>query len=150
MCSPVLSPVLAKLYNKCLAESCFPPCWKPSPVVPVFKNDGERSETSKYRPISLLSIISKIFESFINDSLTKYVDITGLFPDLQYGFRATKLLSFNCHRDALLVAVEMHGFELPEEPSLYLLGLTFYSIYGLEAIYTVHCQGLFKGSGLPL
>ena len=30
MCSPELSPVFAKLYNKCLAESCFPSCWKSS------------------------------------------------------------------------------------------------------------------------
>ena len=30
MCSPELSPVLAKLYNKCLAKSCFPSCWKSS------------------------------------------------------------------------------------------------------------------------
>ena len=88
MCSPQLSPVLAKLYNKCLAESCFPSCWKSSSVVPGFKNDGERSDPVKYRPISLLPIISKIFGSFINDSFTKHLDIAGLFSDLQYGFRA--------------------------------------------------------------
>ena len=57
MCSPDLSPVLAKLNNKCLAASCFPPHWKSSSVVPVFKNDGERSDLDKYRPISLLPII---------------------------------------------------------------------------------------------
>ena len=48
----------------------------------------ERSHPGKYCPISLLPNISKIFESFINDSLTKHLDITGLFSDLQYGFRA--------------------------------------------------------------
>ena len=48
----------------------------------------ERSDQGKYRPISLLPLISKIFESFINDSLTKHRDIIGLFSDLQYGFRA--------------------------------------------------------------
>ena len=37
--------------------------------------------------VSLLPIISKIFESFINDILTKHLDITGLFSNLQYGFR---------------------------------------------------------------
>ena len=81
-------PVLAKLYNKCLAESCFPSCWKSLLVVSVFKNVGKRSDPGKYRPISLLPIVSKIFESPINDSLTKHLDITGLFSDLQYGFRA--------------------------------------------------------------
>ena len=56
--------------------------------MPAFKNDGERSDPDKYRPISLLPIISKIFESFINDSLTKHLDISGLFSNLHYGFRA--------------------------------------------------------------
>ena len=51
----------------------------------MHSNDGERSDPGKYRPIRLLPIISKIFESFIN-SLTKHLDITSLFSDLQYGF----------------------------------------------------------------
>ena len=42
-CEPELSYILAKLFNMCLKESCFPYCWKVSTVVPVFKNVGERS-----------------------------------------------------------------------------------------------------------
>ena len=41
-CEHELSYMLAKLFNKCLNESCFPDCWKVSLVVPVFKNVGER------------------------------------------------------------------------------------------------------------
>ena len=104
MCSPELSHVLAKLYNKCLAKSCFPSCWKSSSVVPVFKNDGERSDPGKYRPISLLPIIRKIFESFINDNLTKHLDITGLFSNLQYGFRA-----FRSTADILTVSERIYN-----------------------------------------
>ena len=37
----------------------------------------------------------------------------------------TKLLSFNRHRDPLLLPVKMSGTELPEETSFRLLGLTF-------------------------
>ena len=64
MHSPELSPVLAKLYNRCLAENVFPSCWKSSTVVPAFIIDGERSDPGKYRRISLLPIICKIFEFF--------------------------------------------------------------------------------------
>ena len=42
-CEPELSYILAKLFNNCLRESCFPNCWKVSSVVPEFKNVGERS-----------------------------------------------------------------------------------------------------------
>ena len=42
-CAPELSYILAKLFNECLKESCFPDCWKVFGVVPVFKNVGERS-----------------------------------------------------------------------------------------------------------
>ena len=78
-CSPELSPVLAKLFNKCLAESCFPSCWKYPSVVPAYKNNGERSDPGNYRPISLLPIVSKVFESLINDRLIKHLEDTGLF-----------------------------------------------------------------------
>ena len=66
-CEPELSYILAELFNKCLKESCFPDCWKVSSVVPVFKNVGERSTAKNYRPVSLLSVISKVFEKLVNN-----------------------------------------------------------------------------------
>ena len=38
---PELSYILAKLFIKCLKDSCFPDSWKFSLVVPVFKNDWD-------------------------------------------------------------------------------------------------------------
>ena len=55
-CEPELSYIIAKLFNKCLKESCFLDCWKVSLVVPVFKNVGERSTAKNYCPVSLLWI----------------------------------------------------------------------------------------------
>ena len=55
-CEHGLSYTLAKLFNMCLKESCFPDCWKVSLLVPVFKNVGERSTAKNYRPVSLLSV----------------------------------------------------------------------------------------------
>ena len=61
-CEPEHSYILAELFNKCLKESCFPDCWKVSSVVPVFKNVGERSTAKNYHPVSLLSVVNKVFE----------------------------------------------------------------------------------------
>ena len=60
-CEPELFDILDKLFNTCLKESCFPDCWKVSSVVPVFKNVRERSTAKNYRPVSLLSVVSKVF-----------------------------------------------------------------------------------------
>ena len=61
-CEPELSYILAKLFNNCLKEPCFPDCWKVSSVVPVLINVGERSTAKNYHPVSLLSMVSKVFE----------------------------------------------------------------------------------------
>ena len=66
-CEPELSYVLAELLNKCLKESCFPDCWKVSSVVPVFKNVWEKSTAKNYCPVSLLSVVSKVFENLVNN-----------------------------------------------------------------------------------
>ena len=88
--SPELSPILAKLFNRCLKEKCFPSLWKFSSVCPVFKNAGLRSSPSQYRPISLLSVVSKLFEAVINQRLIKHLSDNELLSDVQYGFRSAR------------------------------------------------------------
>ena len=38
-------------------------------LVPLFKKVGERSTAKKYRPVSLLSVVSKVFEKFVNNRI---------------------------------------------------------------------------------
>ena len=87
---PELSYILAKLFNKCLKESCFPDCWKVSSGVPVFKNVGERSTAKNYCPVSLLSVVSKVFEKLINNRIVDHLEKCDLFSDFQYGFRSSR------------------------------------------------------------
>ena len=89
-CEPELSYILAKLFNKCLKESCFPDCWKVSLVVPVFKNVGERSTAKNYHLVSLLSVVSEVFEKLVNDRIVDHLEKCGLFSDFQYGFRSSR------------------------------------------------------------
>ena len=97
-CIPVVVPkncelehsyILAELFNKCLQEPCFPDCWKVSSVVPIFKNVGERSTTKNYHPVSLLSVVSKVFEKLVNNGIVDHLGKCGLFSDSQYGFRSS-------------------------------------------------------------
>ena len=87
-CEPELSYILVELFNKCLKKSCFPDCWKVSSVVPIFKNFGERSTAKNYRPVSLLSVVSKLFEKVVNNRIVDHQKKCG-FSDFQYGFRSS-------------------------------------------------------------
>ena len=89
-CEPELLYILVKLFNNCLKESCFPDCWKVSSVVPVFKNVGERSNAKNYRPVSLLSVVSKVFEKLVNNRIVDHLEKCGLFSNFQYGFRSSR------------------------------------------------------------
>ena len=59
----------------CLTESCIPDCWKVSLVVVVFEDVGERSTAKNYCPISLLSVVSKVFEKLVNNRIIYIIEI---------------------------------------------------------------------------
>ena len=88
-CEPELSYMLGGLLNNRLKESYFADCWKVSWVVPVFKNVGERSTAKNYHPVSLLSVVSKVFEKLVNNRIVDHLEKCGLFSDFQYGFRSS-------------------------------------------------------------
>ena len=52
-------------------------------MVPVFKNIGERSTAKNYRPVSLVTVVSKIFEKLLNNSIVDYLEKCGLFSDFR-------------------------------------------------------------------
>ena len=92
-CEPELSYILAELFNICMNESCFPDCRKISLVVPVFKvvcNVGQRSTAKNYRPLSLFSVVSKVFEKLVKDRIVGHLEKCGLLSDFQYGFRSSR------------------------------------------------------------
>ena len=85
-CAPELSSILSKIFNLCLKTCTFPTCWKQAIVVPVPKK-GDLTNAANYRPISLLSILGKIFERILNDQIWKHLEAFKLLTDVQFGFR---------------------------------------------------------------
>ena len=59
-------------------------------MVSVFKNVGERSTAKNYRPVSLLSVVSKVFEKLVNNRIVDHLEKCDLFSDFQYGFNSSR------------------------------------------------------------
>ena len=83
---PLISP-LRVIINQSLITGIYPDKLKIAKVIPLFKKD-DKAKTDNYRPISLLSFISKIFAKVVYNQLYRYFTQNKLFYDSQYGFRA--------------------------------------------------------------
>ena len=89
-CEPGLSYILAELISKCLKEACFPDCWKVLLLVPVFRYVGKRSTAKNHCPVSLLSVVNKVFKKFVNNRIVDHLEKCDLFSDFQYGLRSSR------------------------------------------------------------
>ena len=78
---------LTKLFNVSLTTGDFPMDWKKANVYPVFKS-GDPCLRTNYRPISVLSIIAKVFETVVHQQVTSYFISNNLFAKAQSGFRS--------------------------------------------------------------
>ena len=57
-------------------------------MVPVFANVGQRSTSKNYCPVSLFSVVSKVFKILVNNRLVNYLEKCCFFSDFQYSFRS--------------------------------------------------------------
>lgn len=80
--SSISSP-LTILYNKCLVEGVVPSVWKTANITPIHKA-GAKDNIINYRPISLLSTLSKILERLVHNVI--YDDLHKIILPQQHGF----------------------------------------------------------------
>lgn len=85
------------LFNKSLKANIFPDAFKKSKITPIFKK-GNRADIENYRPITILSVFSKIFEGVIQKRI--YSSIGQSITNVQHGFlkgrsTVTNLLTLN-------------------------------------------------------
>lgn len=77
---------LTFLINQCLQTGCYPVVLKTSIIKPLHKS-GSKVSMENYRPISLLSNISKIIEKIIKCRLCNFLKKYNILSGRQYGFR---------------------------------------------------------------
>ena len=67
----ILEPI-THIFNLSITAQTFPDVWKTSLVSPIYK-EGSQSSPSNYRPISLMSILSKLLEHIIHEDTTAHL-----------------------------------------------------------------------------
>ena len=135
--------VLAKVINASFTQGIFPQSLKTARVVPIFKS-GPKTEVSNYRPISLLSSFSKIYEKLMHVRIANFLNRNNSIHELQYGFRSGRscehallkaqhllLDSLNKRQISLLLFIDFSkAFDMVEH-SILLKKLEHYGIRGI-------------------
>ena len=78
--------LLLSLFNRSWHSHTFPSCWEPTTIIPIHKLGKPTSSPSFFRPISLTSCISKLFERLILSRLTFHLESNHLLSTCQAGF----------------------------------------------------------------
>ena len=86
MSANVVSPNITCIINQSILSGIFPSQWKESKITPLHKG-GEPGDLNNYRPISILSTLSKVLERHVHDTLYQYFSDWNLFHVFQSGFR---------------------------------------------------------------
>jgi len=85
--SDIIAPFVAELFNRSLASGRFPAGFNEASITPVMKKSGlDPTDASSYRPISNLSVLSKLLERTVVRQLMTYLTDADLLPPLQSGF----------------------------------------------------------------
>ena len=82
----LIAKPLMLIFNKAITTGQYPDALKIAKVIPLFKK-GESTLISNYRPISLLSLLNKIFEKLLYRRLYKFLVKHNVLYKYQFGFR---------------------------------------------------------------
>ena len=77
---------LSHIFNLSIIEGVFPDKMKVAKVIPIFKKDS-KTDVANYRPISLLTVFSKILERLIYNRMNCFLKKCDILYEKQFGFR---------------------------------------------------------------
>ena len=85
-CAQELAPAVTRLFRLIFRSGIQPAPWKLARVIPIHKRSS-KAQVKNYRPVSLLPLLSKIYEAIVNNQLTNYLEKHCLLSPHQFGFR---------------------------------------------------------------
>lgn len=79
--------LLTIIYNAILRLNYYPTQWKVAQIILLPKPGKNTEEVTSYRPISLLPVLSKVFEKLLVKRIKSELEKNKIIPDHQFGFR---------------------------------------------------------------
>ena len=107
-----LLPAFCKMINLSLQSGRFPLVWKKAYVRPLIKKPSLAPIFASYRPVSNLSLVSKLTEKAMVKQLTQYMDTNSLLPSYQSAYRrfhSTETAIVKLVNDILLCLDKTHS-----------------------------------------
>lgn len=95
LCAPYICRPLAHIINLSYVEGIFPEKLKISIVTPLYKK-GNHLDPVNYRPITLVPVMSKVFERAIQTRLNEFLVKHKILRPEQYGFRKGSSTTHAC------------------------------------------------------
>lgn len=89
---------LTTILNYCLICNYVPSYWKVAEVIMILKPDKPSYQASSYRPISLLPVLSKVFEKVLLSRINIIIERQKIIPNHQFGFRSNHSTIDQVHR----------------------------------------------------
>ena len=86
---------LKRIFNLSLSTGVVPQSWKISEVIPIYKNNRKPNNPASYRPVSLTSYISKIFEKIVHTKVVAHLNNCNIITKSQHGFLSRKSTTTN-------------------------------------------------------
>ena len=113
---PTFTKILTEIINLSFEQGTCPTQFKTAKVIPIHKN-GSKKDVSNYRPISLLSSFSKIFEKLMHSRISNFLNVNQSLHEMQYGFRSGR----SCEHALLMAQHEILSSLNNKQISLLLL-----------------------------
>ena len=74
------------MFRRLVRLGSFPPCRRQANVTPILKGPPS-SSVANYRPISISSVLSKVFERLVSVRLGRFMERNGVLPTTQFAYR---------------------------------------------------------------
>ena len=82
----VMAPRLSVVFRRLVRMGSFPACFRQANVTPIPKSPPS-STVANYRPISITSVLSKVFEQMVSVRLGQFMERSGVPPTTQFAYR---------------------------------------------------------------